>query len=122
MVGRHHRLNGHEFEQTLGDSEGQGSLACCIPWGRKESDTTEGLNNNSVTIGNIHQRNRPDDSQWSLENATNVKESDPMGCFSDLLGQVLPVCGYNSVVYLEGGQFGELLGFPANIDTVLQHL
>ena len=36
-----HRLNGHEFGQTLGDSEGQGSLACCSLWGRKESDTTE---------------------------------------------------------------------------------
>ena len=36
----HHWLNGHEFEQTPGDSEGQGSLACCSPWGRKESDTT----------------------------------------------------------------------------------
>ena len=46
MVGWHHQLNGHEFEQTLGDSEGQGSLACCSPWGRKESDTTERLNNN----------------------------------------------------------------------------
>ena len=33
MVGWHHRLSGHEFEQTLGDSEGQGSLACCSPWG-----------------------------------------------------------------------------------------
>ena len=33
MVGWHHQLNGHEFEQTLGDSEGQGSLACCSPWG-----------------------------------------------------------------------------------------
>ena len=44
MVGWHHRLNGHEFEQTLGDGEGQGSLACCSPWGRKESDTTERLN------------------------------------------------------------------------------
>ena len=33
MVGGHHRLHGHEFEQTLGDSEGQGSLACCSPWG-----------------------------------------------------------------------------------------
>ena len=33
MVGRHHQLNGHEFEQTLGGSGGQGSLACCIPWG-----------------------------------------------------------------------------------------
>ena len=34
-------LNGHEFGQTLGDGEGQGSLACCSPWGHKESDTTE---------------------------------------------------------------------------------
>ena len=40
MVGWHHRLDGHEFEQILGDSEGQESLACCSPWGRKESDTT----------------------------------------------------------------------------------
>ena len=47
MVGRHHHLNGHEFEQILGDSEGQGSLTCCSPWGRKESDTTEWLNNKS---------------------------------------------------------------------------
>ena len=44
MVGWHHGLNGHEFEQTWGDSEGQGSLACCNPWGCKESDTTERLN------------------------------------------------------------------------------
>ena len=41
MVGWHHRLNGHEFEQTLGDSEGQGSLASCSPWGCKELDMTE---------------------------------------------------------------------------------
>ena len=38
MVGWHHRLNRHEFEQTLGDSEGQGSLVCCSPWGLKELD------------------------------------------------------------------------------------
>ena len=44
MVGWHHRLDGHEFEQTLGDDEGQGSLACCSPWDRKGSDTTERLN------------------------------------------------------------------------------
>ena len=37
MVGWHRRLNGHEFEQTLGDSEGQGSLTCCSSWGCKES-------------------------------------------------------------------------------------
>ena len=41
MFGWHHQLNGHEFEQTLGDSEGQGSLVCCSPWGCKESDMTE---------------------------------------------------------------------------------
>ena len=46
MVGWHHRLNGHEFEKTEGDSEGPGSLVCCSPWGHKESDTTELLNNN----------------------------------------------------------------------------
>ena len=41
MVEWHHRLNGHEFEQTSGDSEGQGSLTCCRPWGCKELDMTE---------------------------------------------------------------------------------
>ena len=46
MVGWHHRLNGHEFEQTPGDSEGQGSLACCSPWGCKQLDMTELLNHN----------------------------------------------------------------------------
>ena len=45
MVGWHHRLNGHEFEQTPGDGEGQGGLLCCSPWGHKESDTSEQLNN-----------------------------------------------------------------------------
>ena len=44
MVGWQHRLHGHEFEHTPGDSEGQGSLACCSPWDRKELDTTEWLN------------------------------------------------------------------------------
>ena len=43
-VGWHHRVNGHQSEQTLGCSDGQGSLACCGPWGRRESDTTEQLN------------------------------------------------------------------------------
>ena len=44
MAGWHHRLNELEFEQTLEDSERQGSLACCSPWGHKELDTTEQLN------------------------------------------------------------------------------
>ena len=46
MVGWHHQLNGHKFEQTLGDSEGQGSLECCSPWGHKVSDNTGKLNKN----------------------------------------------------------------------------
>jgi len=40
MVGWHHQINVHESEQALGDSEGQGSLACCSPWGLKELDIT----------------------------------------------------------------------------------
>ena len=42
----HHQLKGHEFEHTPGDGEGQGSLACCSPWGHKESNMTERLNDN----------------------------------------------------------------------------
>ena len=47
MVGQHHQLNGDELEQTPGDSEGQGKLACYSPWGCKESDMTQQLNNNN---------------------------------------------------------------------------
>ena len=54
MVGMYYGLNGHEFEQTLGDSEGQGSLACCSPWGHKESDTTERLNNIIIVTLSTH--------------------------------------------------------------------
>ena len=55
MVGWHHRLNGHEFEWTPGVCDGQGGLACCSPWGRKESDMTEWLNQTElsyVTLSN----------------------------------------------------------------------
>ena len=48
MVGWHHQLNGHEFEQTLGDGEGQGSLVCCSPCDCQELGTTGRLNNNKV--------------------------------------------------------------------------
>ena len=58
MVGWHHRLNGHEFEQTPGDGEGQEGLVCCSPWGHKERDKTEQLNDNNgtflVTLKNKH--------------------------------------------------------------------
>ena len=44
MVGWHHQLDGHEFEQALGVGDGQGGLGCCSPWGHQELDTTERLN------------------------------------------------------------------------------
>ena len=49
-VGWHHRFNGHELGQTLGDCEGQGGLVCCSPGGHKESDMTWWLNNNNTTF------------------------------------------------------------------------
>ena len=51
MVGWHHRLNGHEFEQVPGVGEGQGKLACCSPWGQKELNITEQLNKNNNSLG-----------------------------------------------------------------------
>ena len=48
MIGWHHQLNGHEFEQAPGDSEGQGSLACYSSWGHQESDMTQRLNNSKT--------------------------------------------------------------------------
>ena len=51
MILWHHLFNGHEFEQTLGEGEGQGSLVCCSPWGCcKELDTTEQINNNKWVL------------------------------------------------------------------------
>ena len=50
MVGWHHRLYGHEFEQALGVSDGQGSLGYCSPGGCKELDTTERLNSNNTCM------------------------------------------------------------------------
>ena len=48
MAGWHHRWNGYELGQTAGDGEGGGSLACCSPWGRKDSDMTGRLNSNCL--------------------------------------------------------------------------
>ena len=48
LVGWHHQFGGHGFGQALGGGNGQGGLACCSPWGCKESDTTERLNNSHI--------------------------------------------------------------------------
>ena len=54
MVGRHRQLSGHEFEQAVGEGEGQGSLVCCSPWGLNGSDTTEHLEQqHSGSAGNL---------------------------------------------------------------------
>ena len=50
MVRQHQWLNGHEFEQTPGDSEGQGSLACCSPWGHKESDMADDWKTTTIKV------------------------------------------------------------------------
>ena len=66
MVGWHHRLNEHEFEQAPGDGDGQGSLGCCNPWGCKELDTAEQLNNNNKHISTV---------QFDSFNISSVAES-----------------------------------------------
>ena len=50
MVGWHHRLNEHDFEQAPGVGDGQGGLACCSPWGRRESDTPERLSTSLIYV------------------------------------------------------------------------
>ena len=94
-VGWHHRLNGHEFEQGPGDRKGQGSLRCCSPWGHKESDTTEQLNNNTNLLKyylyqNI-QINKTDChhlatwSSWTFLNPNYFKNGFPRGCYLTVL-------------------------------------
>ena len=63
MVEWHHQLNEHEFEQTLGNGEGQGRLVCCSPWGRKESNTTERLNYNNKNLNRHFSREDITNSQ-----------------------------------------------------------
>ena len=53
MVGWQHQLNGHEFEQASGVGDGQGGLACCSPWGHKDSDVTEWLNWNELSLHGV---------------------------------------------------------------------
>ena len=72
MVEWHHRLNGHEFEQALGDGEGKGSLVFCSPWGLKESDMPEQLNNNRGA-GSSRQAIKYDDNNKSNEKACQRK-------------------------------------------------
>ena len=79
MVGCHHLLKGHEFQQTLVDSEGQGSLACCSPWGCEELDPIQRLNNNNklTCAQTTSGRQQADHSGCSLGKKTgNQKRGD----------------------------------------------
>ena len=67
MVGWHHRLNGHEFEQTLEDKEGHGSLLCCSPWGHKELDMTEQINHSSKACKLSFWKKKLFTGVWQLE-------------------------------------------------------
>jgi len=67
MIGWHHRLDGHEFEKALRVGDGQGSLACCSPWGHKESDITEWLNWTDLSQANNF-------SIFHLEEKTETKK------------------------------------------------
>ena len=80
MVGWHHWLNGHEFEQTLGDGEGQGSLACRSPWGYKELDMTEQLNDNSYLLihNKLPQKWLKSNKKHSLTWFLWVRNSEPL--------------------------------------------
>ena len=59
MAGWHHRYNGHELGQTLGDGEGQRGLVCCSPWGCKGLDVTGRLNNSKNQRCNLHKQKIP---------------------------------------------------------------
>ena len=80
MVGWHNRLNGHEFEQTRGDGEGQGSLACCISWGRKESDMTQQLNDNNYMYKYIFIIRR---CMYTCKSKYHIVESESCSVMSD---------------------------------------
>ena len=70
MAGWHHRINGHEFEQALGDSEGQGSLAWGSSWSHKESGKTQSLNSNRDKLIKTHTRTKELEMSESMNIAT----------------------------------------------------
>ena len=73
MVGWHYRINGHELEQTPGDSEGQGSLVCCSPCGHEELDTTQQLNNNNLLYMLGLKMKLYEEKKYKYQNTVNHK-------------------------------------------------
>ena len=99
MVVWHHQLNGHEFEQAPGDGEGQGSLACCSPWGRKELDTTERL----TTI-----------LYWSIALGLQGRSNQ------SILKEISPGCSLEGLMLKRKLQyFGHLMGRTDSLEKTL---
>ena len=82
MVRYHHQLNKHEFEQTSGASKGLESLACCSPWGHKESDTTEQLNNSSE-IKTRPEQNLQSRTIWNPDSISHLQGQRVFQRFTD---------------------------------------
>ena len=118
MVGWHHWLNGHEFEQAPGVGDGQGSLACCSPWGHKELDTTAWLNwteaSLSFTISMIYSNSYPL-SFWCYPTI-----SSSVVPFSSCL-QSFPASGFfpRSQFFASGGQS---IGASASASVLLMNI
>ena len=87
-VGWHHWFNGHEFEQSLGDGEGQGSLVCCTPWGHKVLDTTESLNNNKLLLA-FH------------KTKIELNSYAPFSNYDTIMLKIMIKCNYNNFKLLE---------------------
>ena len=91
VVGRHHCLSGHEFEQAPGDGEGQGRLAFCNPWGCKELDTTEWLNNGNCFLI-VLETGRQKSSCQRVDNWLSLSPWVVGGCLFSLCSHSLPWC------------------------------
>ena len=74
MVGWNHQLSGHEFEQTPGENERQGSLTYCSPWGRREADTTWRLNNNNNDFCSTDRNRTESGGESSMRNLSQLSK------------------------------------------------
>ena len=123
MVGWHHRLNGHEFEQTQGDSEGQGSPECCSPWGYKVSDMTWWPNNNRICIFKgfalENQRDVESGSLWPTESQPGSSLPYTKAVRETTLSWLRPVLTH-SVTLDKSGVLSDLWFPPLTIDSIPQ--
>ena len=87
MVGWHHQLDVHEFEQTPGVGDGQGGLACCSPWGPKKSNTTCQLNNKAQRPRNDYERGRSLYSQLLRSRGHGTLCRVTQGCGGSVMGK-----------------------------------